>query len=134
MKRQSQQSGYVALISVLVIGAASVAIGVATLTLGADATRTALVNQRSTQARGLANACAEEALQVVHDNTGFTGTNSLTLGAGGCSYAVTNSGGTNRVIDTTGTVGDIVRKVKVYVTIGASSISVTSWQEVADAS
>lgn len=134
MIRQNQQSGYIALIAVLIIGAASVAIAVGTLTLGADATRTTLANQQSAQARSLANACAEEALQVVHDSTSYTGTNSLTLGAGGCSYTVANTGGSNRVIDTTGTVNNIVRKVKVYVTIGSSSISVTSWQEVADAS
>lgn len=134
MNKQYQQSGYIALVAVLIIGAASVAIAVGTLTLGADTTRAALINQQSAQAKGLANACAEEALQVVHDNTTYTGTNSLTLSTGNCNYTVTNTGGSNRVIDTTGTVDNIVRKVKVYVTIGSSSISVTSWQEVADAS
>ncbi len=127
------QRGYVALMAVLIIGAASLAISLALLTTGADSQRSTLVMQQSGQARGLASSCAEEALQQIHDNTSFTGTNALSFGQGSCSYTVTNTGGTTRTIDATGTVNSVVRKVKVYVTISASSISITSWQEVSDA-
>jgi type II secretory pathway component PulK len=131
MMRLNQKSeGYVALMAVLIVGAASVAISLALLTTGADSLRSALVTQQSTQARSLASACAEEALQQMHDSTAFTGTNTLNLGQGTCSYTVTNTGGNTRTIDTTGTVGNNVRKLKIYATIGVSSISITSWQEV----
>lgn len=133
MVGQDRQSGYVALMAVLIVGAVSLTISLALLTSGADSQRATLITQQSTQARGLAASCAEEALQAIHDSTTYTGTNNLTLGQGSCSYTVTNTGGANRTIDTTGTVGSVVRKVKVYVTITSSSISVTSWQEVPDA-
>jgi hypothetical protein len=130
----SGQRGYVALISVLIVGAVSLVAALGILTSGTESQRSTLVMQQSTQAQGLASACAEESLQVIHDNTAYTGTNSLALGVGSCAYTVTNTGGQNRVIDTTGTVNTVVRKLKVYVTITATSITVTSWQEVADAS
>jgi len=131
--RTQNSSGYIALISLLIIGAASLATGVALLTAGIDSQKSSLVQQQSIQARQLASACAEEALLVMHDATATTGTNGLTLGQGTCSYTITSTGSTTRVIDTSGTVGGVVRKAKVYVTIGGSSISVTSWQEVSDA-
>jgi hypothetical protein len=128
--QDTRQSGYVALLAVLIVGAACTAIALAILTTGADSGRWVLVAQQSTQARALAAACSEEALQVIHDNTAFTGTSSLSLGQGSCSYTVANTGGATRTVDVSGTVGTVVRKSKTYVTIGASSISITSWQDV----
>lgn len=131
MRRVMHNSdGYVALMTVLIVGAASIAISLALLTAGTDSQRSALVTQQATQARALASACVEEALQQMHDSTSYTGTNNLSLGQGTCTYTVTNTGGSNRTIDATGTVNGDIRKLKVYATIGASSISITSWQEV----
>lgn len=130
---QGNENGYVALLSVLIVGAASLTIALAMLITGTDSQKATLVTQQSAQARHLATACAEEALQQMHDTTTFTGTNSMNLGQGSCGYTVTNTGGSNRTVDTSGTVNGIVRRVKIYVTITASSISITSWQEVADA-
>ena len=131
MKHASQKSeGYVALITVLIVGAVSTAVSLALLVTGTDSQRSTLVTQQSIQARNLANACAEEALQQIHDDTAFTGTNNLTLGQGSCTYTVTNTGGSNRTIVASGTVDGIVRKNQVHATIGASSITITSWQEV----
>lgn len=130
MSSAQTQHGYVALITVLVVGAASLAIGLAILVIGTDSQKSTLSLQKSTQARSLAVSCAEEALQQMHDDTNFTGTNNLTFGTDSCTYTVTNTGGSARRVDATGTAGGVVRKVQVYATIGASSISITSWQEV----
>ena len=113
----------------LIVGAATTAIALVLLTTGTDAQRSSLVTQQSVQAVQLANACAEEALQQMHDTTSFTGTSSLTLGAGSCTYTVTSTGASTRTITTTATVGATVRKLAVYATIGSSSISITSWQD-----
>lgn len=130
MSRQHSQSGYVALLSVLILGAVATSVGIALLVSGTDSQRASLVEQQSKQARAAAVACAEEALQTIHDTTTYTGSNNLTLSSSSCSYTVTNNGGASRTILATGTAGNVVKKVQVYVTIGASSISVTSWQEV----
>lgn len=130
MVRATDQQGYVALITVLIIGAAALAICLSLLLTGTDSQRNALTQQQSEQARSLALACANEALQQIHDNIAFSGTNGLTQGQGTCSYTVNVTAGTTRSVATSGTVGSVVRKVQAYVTIGTSSISVTSWQEV----
>jgi hypothetical protein len=130
IRRDASQRGYIALLAVLIVGAAATAIALALLTVGTDSQRVTLVEQQSIQARQLASGCAEEALQRMHDNTAYASTGSLTLGAGSCTYTVTNTGGTTRTISATGTVNSVIRKVTVYATIGSSSISITSWQEV----
>lgn len=125
-----RERGYVALLAVLISGAVATSIGLALLLAGVDGQRSAYVTQRSVQARGLMSACAEEALQAIYDNTGFTGSGNLNLGQGSCTYTVTNTGGSNRTITVSGTVNAVVRRAEVYVTIGALSISITSWKEV----
>jgi hypothetical protein len=123
------ERGYVALLAVLIVGAASTAVAVALLTIGVDSQRSALVAMRAVQARGLASTCAEEALQEIHDATSYTGTNTLNLGQGSCTYTVTNAGGVNRTITASGTVDTVVRRVALSISVG-STITVTSWQEV----
>jgi len=124
------QSGYIALLAVLIIGAAATAISLVLLSIGADRQRSMLITQQSKQARVLATACAQEALQQIHDNIAYSGTGSLVIGQGNCSYSVTVTAGTTRTITTSGTVGSVVRKALVYVTISTSAISVSSWQEI----
>ena len=129
---KNYQKGYIALITVLVTGAVGVAITVSLLLLGLGSSRTSFSLEQSNQAKALANACAEEALQQIRDSTPFTGTGNLTLGQGSCSYTVTSGGSQNRTITSTGTVGTIIRKVKITIDKITPSIYVTSWQEVAD--
>ena len=125
-----QEQGYVALLAVLVVGVVATAVGLLVLTTGVDGQRSALITQASTQARGLVGACADEALMTIRNNQVYTGTGNLNLGAGSCTYTVASTGATNRTITITATVNSVVRRAQVYVTIGTSSISVTSWQEV----
>jgi len=129
MKRNNE-SGYIALISVLIAGAAATAICLSLLTTGTDSQRSMLIEQQSKQARSLAIACAEEGMQVIHDNIAYSGTNSLSKGQGTCTYTVSVTTGTTRTLNTSGTVGNVVRKIQAYVTIKSTSISITSWQEV----
>jgi hypothetical protein len=130
IRRTNNESGYIALLAVLIVGAAALAIGVVLLTTSIDSQRSALVTQQSKQARSLAVACGQEALQAIHDNTAYVGTNNISLGQGSCSYTVTNTGGNNRSIVVSAVVTTITRKIQIYATIGALNISVTSWQEI----
>ena len=132
MKVLDFSKGYIALLAVLVVGAASLAIATALLLTAADSQRSTLISQESAEARSLATACAEEAIQQIHDNTSFTGTNGLTLGQGTCSYTVTNPGGSSRTVTASGTVNTTIRRLQISITVGASSLSVSSWQEVAN--
>ena len=126
----SREHGYVALLAVLIVGAVATAVSIALLVSGVDSQKGALVLQRSMQARALVSVCAEEALQVIHDNPFTTGTANVNLGQGSCTYTITSTGASTRTVTVSGTVSSVVRRAEVYVTIGVSSISITSWKEV----
>lgn len=131
-KWYNNRSGYITLISVLIVGAVGVAITLSIILLGVGSSRSSYAVEQSYQAKALANACAEEALQQIRDSLPFTGSGNLTLGQGACTYMVTNQGGQNRAIIASGTVGTIVRKVKIIIDKINPTIQVVSWQEVAD--
>jgi shikimate 5-dehydrogenase len=129
-KRAAQ--GFVTLVSVLVVGAVGIAVAVSLLLLGVGSSRTSFAAQQSAQARALADACAEEALQQINDSTPLTGSGNLSIGAGTCNYTVVSLGGQNRNIEAYGTVQNTLRKVEIDIDKINPSINITSWQEVAD--
>ncbi len=124
--------GYITLVSVLVVGAVGAAICVSILLLGLAASRNGFVSEQSKQARVLADACGEEALQQLRDSTAFAGSGSLSFGQGSCRYAVTNLGGENRLVMASSTVGVVVRKERAMINKINPLIQVVSWQDIAD--
>ncbi len=127
-----QSGGYLILLSVMIIGAVSLAIVASMLLSGLGTSRTSFANQQSIQAKALASACMNEALQQIRDNTSFTGFSSLSLGQGDCGYVVTNTGGEKRTIQASSTVSLSIRKTQATITQINPSIIVSSWQEVPD--
>lgn len=122
--------GYSLLLAILIIGAVAVAITVSMLLLGIDSSRTSFALEQSKQARGLANACAESALQEIRNSTPFTGSATINFSLGSCTYTVTNQGGQNRMIASSSTVGTVVKKIQINIDQINPDINVTSWQEV----
>jgi hypothetical protein len=116
----------------LIVGAVGVVIAVALLAAGITASKTSFVWEQSNQAKGLALACAEEAMQIIRDQSSFEGSNNLTLGKGSCSYTVVRPGGEIREVTATGAVGTIIRKIEINATRTGAQTFINSWQEVAD--
>lgn len=129
ISKNEQSKGFIALISVLVVGAIVIAIALSLLLLGIGNSRTSFAIEQSYQAKSLANACVEEALQKIRDSTPFTGGGNLAFGRGACAYTVTSQGAQNRTIIASGAVGTIIRKVKVIINKINPDIIVVSWQE-----
>ncbi|HEY5695322.1 MAG TPA: hypothetical protein VIQ80_00635 [Candidatus Saccharimonadales bacterium] len=126
----SRQSGYIALIAILITSAVCVAATLGMLTGGTDQQREVRVVQQSMQARGLANACASEALERIREDMTFAGTATLTLGSGTCTLTITSTGASTRMISTTGTVQSVIQKTAIAVTISGITITIMSWQDV----
>lgn len=124
--------GYITLISVLVAGAVGVAITVSVILLGVGSSKTSFSIQQASQARGLVQLCAEEALQQIRNSTPFTGTDTISSGQGTCTYIVTSQGGQNRTIQAVGTVGTVVRRLSIVIDKINPEIQVVSWQEVSN--
>ncbi len=127
-----KEAGYITLLSVLFLVVIGTTIAASVILLGLGTSRTSFVLEQSNQAKALTNACAEEVLQQISDSTPFSGTATLTLGNGSCTYTVTKLTGQNRTITSSGTVGTIIRKVSISIDKVTPNINVTSWQEVAD--
>ncbi|MDQ3076038.1 MAG: hypothetical protein M3Q34_02830 [bacterium] len=129
-EKQDKEKGFVTLISVLVVGAVGTAVTVSLILLGLASSRTSFAIEQSNQAKGLANACIEEALQRIRELTAFTGSGNLSFGQGTCSYTVVNTGGSTRLVTASGSVGTLIRKTSVSVNAINPLILLTSWQEV----
>lgn len=118
------------LLSVLVFGAVGLSVIISGLLLGVDASRSSLTLQQSIQARALANACAEEALQTLRESVYYTGNETLTFSTGTCEIqTISGTGNINRTVITTGNVGNVERTVQVEISTVHPTISITSWQE-----
>jgi len=132
MKILTQENGFITLLSIVVVSGVGLAVILAISLAGVNSIKTSGDLVKSNQAKALANACAETALQEIRDSAGFLGSGNLSLGDNDCSYVVSNTGGENRRVESIGTAGDIVRKVKVLVDAINPQINITSWQEVGD--
>lgn len=128
-----RQHGFVTLLSVLILSAVAIAVTVSILLLGLGASRTSFALIQSVQARGLANACAEEALQRLRESVYYVGNEIKTFSAGTCTIqTISGTGNNNRTLQTIATVGTVQRKVKVGIAKIHPTPVITSWQEVAD--
>lgn len=127
-----RQAGYITLLSTLFLVAIGGVVAGSLILLGLGFSRTILALDQSNQAKALSNACAEEALEKIEESNPFSGTATITLGTGSCSYTVTSQGGQNRTITSSGTVGTIIRKVSISIDKISPNINITAWQEVSD--
>jgi len=124
--------GFLVLLSILIVSAVGVSIATSLLLLGVGSQRTSFAIEQSSQAMALADACAEDALEQIRKDSSYTGTVTLSLGQGTCTYTISNGGGENRTINASSTVGTIIRRVQVSIDQINPSINASSWQEVAD--
>lgn len=133
LKSYKLEGGYITLLSTLFLVAIGGVVAGSLLLLGLGSGRTSLVLYQSNQAKALANACTEEAIQKLRESIYYAGSETLTLTTGSCQIqAVAGTGNSNRTVQTTASVGTIQRKIKVVITTVNPAIVISSWQEVAD--
>ena len=92
-KNKIQISGYITLISVLIVGAVGIAIATSLLLLGLSSSRTSFTIEQSSQARALADACAEKAITSLIQDENYQGNETINLGQGSCDILQITSGG-----------------------------------------
>ena len=126
------KNGYIALISVLIISAIVVLIATSASLVSISESDMSLEENQAWETFYLATACAEEALQQIRDSTEFSGSRDFPLGSGTCSYTVTKLTEQNRIVTASGSLGNIMRKIKITLDKITPDINITSWQQVAD--
>jgi len=126
---QQDNFGFATLFSLLVVSAISLTIAISVIISGVGTIKSAQSLETSAEARALANACAEEALQMIRDLETYSGTNTIMLGNGSCTYTVNNLGGESRSIFASGTSGESIRKVNILINTINPLIQISSWEE-----
>lgn len=124
------ESGMVLLIGVLVVSAVGVMIGLFLILGSIAATNNSQVYQQSDRALGLAESCAEAALQAIADNTSVSGPGSATIGGETCEYEIVAGAGDTRTIQAEATKGGLIKRVEVVTSDLSPTIEIESWREV----
>lgn len=126
------RKGYIALISVILIGALGTAVMVSVIASGVSATKTDYALQQGGGGRALASSCVEEALQKIVETGTSSSTGNLSLGQGTCSYVITSQNGQNIKVNATGILSTITTKIQVLIATTSPAMTLSSWQEVVD--
>jgi len=125
--------GFVTLMSVLIIGVVGTAIAVFLILMGTDAYRTSFDLEQSFQAKALADACAEKALDAIRQDINYTGSETVSFDKGNCEIlAIINPGTQSPTVRSKGTVGSAIRKAQISTQQITPQIKIQSWGEVAD--
>lgn len=125
--------GLIGLVTVIVIGALVLSVGVTTAFIGHTQLLLASHADHEYALRALAGSCVEEAAYRLKLNSSYTG-GTVPLGAGSCLIAV-SGGGSSRTVTLTATEGSYTRRVTATLetrsnsAASASGWAVTSWQE-----
>ncbi|PCI19708.1 hypothetical protein COB64_03280 [Candidatus Wolfebacteria bacterium] len=132
--KNKKQNGFIALISVLIIGSVVLVISIGLSLRSVGETDMSLNEELSNRAVALADACSEYALLQVKNKKKYSGNESILIdGDDSCSILeIEVQGKQNITINTQATVLGFTRKVKVEANQIKPTIELTSWKEVAD--
>lgn len=128
--RVSNRNGFAALIGVLVLGVVSATAASALVFAGTRSLQASLALRQHYEAKGIARACADVALQRIRDDLAYAGSGSVTLGTGSCEYSVANFGGSVRTVRVTATVANVTKKLLISTGALNPKIVISSWREV----
>jgi len=132
-RKHTSERGFIALISILIIGAVVLVISIGLSLRSIGETNMSLSEQESHRALALANVCAEQALMKLESFLNYSGSESIIIGSESCDIlAVSGSGNFSRTVETQSTVSSHTRKVQVFVSQISPIMQLTSWEEVAD--
>ncbi len=127
----SSRSGYILLMTILMIGAIASAILSSLLLLGISANHVSLSVLQANQSLSIAQGCAEYGLLKLRQSPTYMGNEFVTIGVHTCEILpVGGIGNNNRVLCLEGKVGDTVRRLEIAVSQVLPQTKIFSWQEV----
>jgi len=129
-KELKRTNGFIALTSLLVISAVTLAIAMSVTVMGISSANSSLGYQKGQEAEKISESCLEETLFRLRGDGNFAGV-SLTLGSGSC-IATVSAQGDQRTINVTGTIPGppvFIKRLQASSTRVGKSITTFSWQE-----
>ncbi|MBU0598291.1 hypothetical protein KKF61_04870 [Patescibacteria group bacterium] len=124
----TSQSGYIALIAVIIITVVTLSIGLSLNILSIGETQAGLSVQQSGQSFGIADSCMQEAYLRLKQDSSYAGGN-LNIGEGSCRITVTGAL-LRRTITVESDVNNVIKRLESDIRITLSGdIRILSWQE-----
>lgn len=129
MCKLHEKKGFVALTTVLVLGAILLAICISIAFRSISGAEIAVGYQAKLQSETLANLCAERALIELQRTLFYNGGETIETDEGSCDILeVTGEGAANRVIHTISTVSGYTSSVEIQVARVSPETIITSWE------
>ena len=122
-------SGFIALMTVLIIFAIALLIGLSVSLLSIGEATMGLEKTQSSQAYFLANLCAEQALMKLKENIDYSGGETIEIGGGNCQILPIEG---NWTIKTIANFQNQIKKIKIIISKVNPQMVISSWQEVSE--
>lgn len=131
MKRYKQKNGYIALITVLIVGALALSFAISTAILAIDQGKNSLLIQNSAEADSLARSCAEKALIELKTSVTYGGNETINLGNGQCQILpIEDLGDESRLIKVLSNVNSVVKRQEIQISQINPTITIDYWKDV----
>lgn len=129
LKSFKVQSGFIALITTLIIFSIALSIGLGISLLSISEMKMGLKKTQSSQAYFLANLCAEQALMNLKEDISYLGGEIIEIEEGSCQILPVEGSWTIKV---SGSFKNQIKKIKIVVSQVNPETIIESWQELAD--
>ncbi|MBZ9572525.1 hypothetical protein KJA15_04290 [Patescibacteria group bacterium] len=126
---QQEQSGFIALMTVLIIFAVALLVGLSVSLLSISEATMGFKKTQSSQAYFLANLCAEQALVKLKENINYSGNETIDIEGGNCQILPIEGNWSIKVL---GSFQNQTKKIKIEISQINPEMIISSWQEVAD--
>ncbi len=131
MMRTRSHSGYVFLVTVLMIGAIASTTLLSLLLLGWAAEQNGVLVERSMRSFEQVQVCAERTLRSLRLDPTYAGDETFKLDYGNCTIRkISGAGNINRIVCVESTVGTVTRRLEISISRLFPLITISSWQEV----
>jgi len=126
---KQNQKGFIALVTVLIILAITLAAGIGLGLRSISEMKMGLQKSQSSQAYYLANLCAEQALMKLKENSNYSGNEIINMENGSCEILSVEG---NWIVKVSGTFSNQTKKMKIVISQINPEMIIDSWEEVAD--
>jgi hypothetical protein len=127
----NKKNGYIALISVIVIGFVILSLLLSLTFISVNQTKNMIMQNQALRSYYLADACAHYALVKLQDDLNYAGNELVSVDSDSCMVdQVIGSGNANRVIYSSASIANHEKRIMVEVSVIKPKTIVKSWEEI----
>lgn len=132
MLEVKKSNGYIALTTILVIGAVTTVIATSMLLISTITKQNALLDSWTNTAQINADTCSEVALWTLRKDPDIAVSETLTLSKGTCTYEIIFNSSSQSTINTEGKYQESVKRQKYIIQKQSHKISIVEYSEISD--